>query len=85
METFLYFFQQGIIYPISELINLLQDQTIARRFFGNSSITLWTVLLVFFIGMLVIKFILRPFPLAYKTHPIDLSRSRRSDDSSDGD
>lgn len=84
MKTFLDFFQQGIIYPISELIKLLQDKSIAQKFFGNSNITLWTVLFVFFIGSLVIKFILRPFPLAYRNYPIDLSRSRRSD-SSDGD
>lgn len=73
MKTFLDFFQQGIIYPISELIKLLQDKNIATHFFGNSNITLWTVLFVFFIGALVIKFILRPFPLAYKSHPLDIS------------
>lgn len=70
---FLDFFQQGIIFPISKLIELLQDESIARFFFGNGQITLWTVLFVFFIGALVIKFILRPFSLSYKTHPVDIS------------
>lgn len=82
--TFLDFFQEGIIYPISKLIELLQDKNIARFFFGNSKITLFTVLFVFFIGALVIKFILRPFPLVYKTHPIDISRNKSKEDNSDG-
>lgn len=73
MKTFLDFFEQGILFPITELIKLLQDKAIARQFFGNSNITLWTVLFVFFIGALVIKFILRPFPLAYKSHPLDIA------------
>lgn len=74
---FLQFFEQGIIFPITKLVDLLRDSNIASYFFGNSSVTLWIVLFVFFIGALVIKFILRPFPLAYKTHPIDLAKSGR--------
>lgn len=79
MKTFLDFFNDGILFPITELIKLLQDKAIARQFFGNSNITLWTVLFVFFIGALVIKFILRPFPLAYRNHPVDLSPTVKVD------
>lgn len=81
--TFLMFFQEGIIFPISKLIELLQDTSIATYFFGNRRITLWSVLFVFFLGSLVIKFILRPFPLVYKVHPIDLAKRRESSSNSE--
>lgn len=80
--TFLEFFQKGIVFPISKCIELLQNSTIGDYFFGDG-ITLWTVLFVFFIGALVIKFILRPFSLSYKTHPVDISLKSSSSPSRD--
>lgn len=51
-----------IMYPIQQLVNLLKDSRISDYLF-DGQVNLWQVLITFFVGALLIKFILAPVRL----------------------
>lgn len=53
-----------IMYPIEQFVNLLKDNKIAEYLF-DGQVTLWQVIITFFVGALVIKFILAPVRLHF--------------------
>lgn len=63
--NFLTMLQNFILYPIQQLMNLLKSQEISDFLF-NGDVTYLDVIIAFFVGAILIKFLLAPVRLSFR-------------------
>lgn len=63
--NFLTMLQNFILYPIQQLMNLLKSKEISDFLF-NGDVTYLEVIIAFFVGAILIKFLLAPVRLSYR-------------------
>lgn len=79
--NFLTMLQNFILYPIMELMNLYESQEISEFLF-NGDVTYLEVIATFFVGALLIKFLIAPVRLSFRdnsTSPVQETKSFNPD------
>ena len=71
--NFLTMLQNFILYPIQQLMNLFKSQEIANFLF-NGDVTYLNVIITFFVGAILIKFLLAPVRLSQSVDSNTLSK-----------